>query len=115
MPEGTFPLVFNLSKLLICGLCSAATKSELTNDTLESQSVIPLHVDSGRSTLLNGPLHPSRRVAHVRIPTATADRSADFENWLRNEMIPGQASGLLEALESVRFGSKVVSELALGH
>ena len=50
-----------------------------------------------------------------RIRTATADRSADFENWLRNELIPGQAPQLLEALESVRLRSKVVSKVALGH
>lgn len=58
---------------------------------LESQTLVTLqtHPDFLTMTPESAPLHPSENYAHVRIRTAAAGRSADFEEWIRDDLVPG--------------------------
>ncbi len=56
--------------------------------TLDSQLVLTLQTYSDLTTLEGGLGHPSEKFMHVRIRTAVAGRSADFEKWLRNDLFP---------------------------
>ncbi len=56
---------------------------------LESQSLITLQTYPDLATVAMGPMHPSENFAHFRIRTAAVGRSADFEAWLRDDLIPG--------------------------
>lgn len=39
-------------------------------------------------TILDGPVHPTAKFMHLRIRTAAPGRSDDFEEWLRDDLIP---------------------------
>ena len=56
--------------------------------TLDSQLVLTLQTYPDLATLQDGPGHPSEKFMHIRIRTAVAGRSADFEKWLRNDLFP---------------------------
>ena len=56
--------------------------------TLDSQLVLTLQTYPDLRTLQDGPVHPSENFLHIRIRTAAAGRNADFEKWLRNELLP---------------------------
>ncbi len=57
--------------------------------TLDSQSLITLRTYPELATLQTESAHPSANFVHVRIRTAAAGRSADFEEWLRDDLVPG--------------------------
>ncbi len=56
---------------------------------LDSQSLVTLQTYPDLSTIAMGPMHPTENFAHFRIRTAAVGRSADFEAWLRDDLIPG--------------------------
>jgi hypothetical protein len=56
--------------------------------TLDSQSLVTLRSYPGLSTL-SEPGHPSGNFAHTRIRTVAMGRNADYEAWLRDDLIPG--------------------------
>jgi hypothetical protein len=56
--------------------------------TLDSQLVLTLQSYPDLWTLQDGPSHPSEEFLHIRIRTATPGRSADLEEWLRDDLIP---------------------------
>lgn len=56
--------------------------------TLDSQLVLSLQFYPDLRTIPDGPVHPSAKFLHLRIRTAAAGRSGDFEKWLRDDLIP---------------------------
>jgi len=56
---------------------------------LDSQSLVTLQTYPDLATVATGPMHPSENFAHVRIRTAAAGQSDDFEQWLRDDLVPG--------------------------
>ncbi len=57
-------------------------------DTLDAQLVLSLRYYPDLRTLEDGPTHPTAKFMHLRIRTAAPGRSDDFEDWLRDDLIP---------------------------
>ncbi len=56
--------------------------------TLDSQLVLSLQYYPDLRTMLDGPTHPTAKFMHLRIRTAAPGRADDFEEWLRDDLIP---------------------------
>ena len=74
--------------------------------TLDSQLVLSLQFYPDLRTIPDGPVHPSAKFVHLRIRTAAAGRSGDFEKWLRDDLIPG--------LRRVDVGDVRIARVVLG-
>ena len=59
------------------------------NSTIESESVTTLVTYPEAKTIETESPAPPTGFVHVRIRTAAAGRVADFEEWLREELVPG--------------------------
>jgi hypothetical protein len=74
--------------------------------TLDRQLVLTLRSYPDLWTLQGEPSHPSENFVHLRIRTALPGRSADFEEWLGDDLIP--------ALRSAQVGDVRVLRVVLG-
>lgn len=56
--------------------------------TLDAQLVLSLRTYPDLATIPDGPTHPSAKFLHLRIRTAASGRGDDFEDWLREDLLP---------------------------